>query len=60
MNENAFSSEAPAAIRTARRIRATRMPVVSARDRCEIGTANAPMMITNTNRLSTERLFSTR
>ena len=59
MNENVASSAAPSAMKIARRISAARIPNVSTRCWCCSGTANVLMMITNTNRLSTERLFST-
>jgi hypothetical protein len=59
VNENASSRAAPRAMKTARRISARVIPIVSARDWCSTGTANAAIIITNTNRLSIERLFST-
>jgi hypothetical protein len=40
-------------------ISASTMPKVSTLCWCSSGTANVVMMITKTNRLSTERLFST-
>ena len=59
MNENAASSAAPSAMKIARRMSASRIPMVSTLCWCSAGTANVLMMITNTNRLSTDRLFST-
>ena len=59
MNENAASNAAPRAMNIARRTSASRIPNVSTRCWCSAGTANVPMMITNTKRLSTDRLFST-
>ena len=59
MNENASSRAAPTAMNTARSTSATTIPIVSARGCCSAGTAKVPMMIRNTNRLSTDRLFST-
>ena len=44
---------------TARRASAIAIPIVSTFGCCSAGTAKALMMITNTNRLSTDRLFST-
>ena len=59
MNENAASSVAPSAMNTVRRPSAIVIPIVSALGCCSAGTEKALMMIRNTNRLSTERLFST-
>ena len=59
MNENSDSSVAPSAMKIARMISASTMPKVSTLCWCSSGTANVVMMITKTNRLSTERLFST-
>ena len=59
MIENRSSSVAPSSIKIARRMSATMMPKVSTLCWCSCGTAKVVMMITNTNRLSTERLFST-
>ena len=59
MNENSDSSVAPSAMKIARMISARMMPKVSTLCWCFSGTANVVMMITKTNRLSTERLFST-
>ena len=59
MTENSDSSVAPSAMKIARRISAMMMPKVSTLCWCSSGTANVVMMITKTNRLSTERLFST-
>ena len=59
MNENAASSAAPTAMKIARSTSASAIPIASARGWCSAGTANVVMMITNTNRLSTDRLFST-
>ena len=56
----AWSSAAPSAMNTARNPSASTMPIVSVFGCCATGTAKLPMMITNTNRLSTERLSSTR
>ena len=50
---------APSAMNTARSMSAPTIPIMSRRDWCSAGTANVLMMITNTNRLSTDRLFST-
>jgi hypothetical protein len=44
---------------TARNASATTMPIVRTFARWAAGTAKLPMMIRNTNRLSTERLSST-
>ena len=46
-------------MKIARMTRARTMPKVSTLCWCSSGTANVVMMITKTNRLSTERLFST-
>ena len=46
-------------MKIARRISAIMMPKVSTLCWCFSGTANVVMMITKTNRLSTDRLFST-
>ena len=60
MNENVASRAAPSAMKTARSSERDDDP-----DREHLallvlaGTANVVMMITNTNRLSTDRLFST-
>ena len=59
MNENADSRAAPTAMKIARSTSASTIPTASARDWYSAGTANVPMMITNTNRLSTDRLRST-
>ena len=59
MNEKVAISAAPSAMKMARRTSAATMPKVSTRDWCAVGTANVDMMITNTNRLSTDRLRST-
>jgi hypothetical protein len=59
MTENASSSAAPATMKIARSARAATIPIVSARACCSGGTANVFMMIRKTNRLSTDRLFST-
>ena len=59
MNEKVEISAAPSAMKIARRTSAARMPKVSTRCWCSAGTANVVMMITNTKRLSTDRLFST-
>ncbi len=59
MNENSDSSVAPSAMKIARMISASMMPKVSTLCWCSSGTANVVMMITKTNRLSTDRLFST-
>jgi len=60
MNENSSSSVAPSAMKTARKRRAATIPIVSTLCWCFSGTANVCMMITKTNTLSTDRLFSTR
>ena len=60
MNDSSDSSAAPTAMKTARSARAAMMPKMSTRCWCSRGTANVVMMITKTNRLSTDRLFSTR
>ena len=57
--EQPTSSAAPSAMKIARRISARMMPKVSTVCWCSAGTANVVMMITKTNRLSTDRLFST-
>ena len=59
MNENSDSSVAPSAMKIARMTSARMMPNVSTLCWWRSGTANVVMMITKTNRLSTERLFST-
>ena len=59
MNENSDSSVAPSAMKIARMISASTIPKVRTLCWCSSGTANVVMMITKTNRLSTERLFST-
>ena len=59
MNENSDSRVAPSAMKIARMISARTMPKVSTLCWCSSGTANVVMMITKTNRLSTDRLFST-
>jgi hypothetical protein len=59
MNENVEISAAPRAMKMARMTSATRIPNVSTRCWCSAGTANVDMTTTNTNRLSTDRLFST-
>ena len=46
-------------MKIARSTSASAIPIASARGWCSAGTANVVMMITNTNRLSTDRLFST-
>lgn len=56
-NENSSSSAAPRAMNTA--LSASTMPMVRTFARWGAGTAKLPMMSANTNRLSTERLFST-
>ena len=48
------------AMKIARRTSARAMPSVSSLCRCSAGTANDDMMITKTNRLSIDRVFSTR
>jgi hypothetical protein len=58
MNDSSDSSVAPRAMKTARRPRAA-IPKTNTRCWCSRGAANVPMMITKTNRLSTDRLFST-
>ncbi len=59
MNENACSSAAPTAMNAARRTSAIVIPAVSTRGCATAGTENVAMIITNTNRLSIDRLFST-
>ncbi len=59
MNENAFSSAAPSMMKITRSTSASTIPMISTFCWCSAGTANVLMMITNTNRLSTDRLFST-
>jgi hypothetical protein len=59
MNEKAEINAAPRAMNTARMTSASRIPNVRTRCWCSGGTANADMITTNTNRLSTDRLFST-
>ena len=59
MNENADISAAPSAMKIARMTSAARIPKVRTRCWCSGGTANVDMITTNTNRLSTDRLFST-
>ena len=59
MTDSADSSAAPTAMKTARRPSEAAMPKISTRCWCSRGTAKDDMMITNTNRLSTDRLFST-
>jgi hypothetical protein len=59
MNENADTSAAPTAMRTARIPSARRIPNVRTRCWCSAGTTNVDMITTKTNRLSTDRLFST-
>ncbi len=49
----------PAAMKIPRSASASAIPSVNARVWASAGTANVLMMITNTNRLSTDRLFST-
>ena len=56
---NSSSRAAPSTMKIARRISAMMMPKVSTLCWCSSGTANVVMMITKTNRLSTDRLFST-
>ncbi len=59
MKLNAASSAAPSAMKIARSTSASRMPIVSTFCWYSAGTANVVMITTNTNRLSTDRLFST-
>ena len=59
MNENADSSAAPITMKTARTASAMPIPIVSALGCCAAGTAKELMIRTKTNRLSTDRLFST-
>ena len=59
MNEKAEINTAPSAMKIARMTSAARMPNVSTRCWCSAGTENVDMITTNTNRLSTDRLFST-
>jgi uncharacterized lipoprotein NlpE involved in copper resistance len=59
MKLNADNSAAPSAMKIARRISASTMPMISTFCWCSAGTANVVMITTNTNRLSTDRLFST-
>jgi hypothetical protein len=60
MKENSWSRAAPTAMNAARMIRASTMPKVSTFCWCSAGTAKVVMITTKTNRLSTDRLFSTR
>ncbi len=59
MKEKSSSSVAPSRMKIVRRTSAAMMPKVSTLCWCASGTANVAMMITKTNRLSTDRLFST-
>ena len=59
MNENVEISTAPSAMKIARNTSAARIPNVSTRCWCSAGTANEDMITTKTNKLSTDRLFST-
>jgi len=59
MKEKVEIKPAPRAMKIARMTSAARIPNVSARCWCSAGTANVDMITTNTNRLSTDRLFST-
>lgn len=59
MNENSDSRVAPTAMNTARIASASTMPKVSTLCWCSSGTAKVVMMMTKTNRLSTDKLFST-
>ena len=58
MNENELISAEPSAMKMARMMSASTMPKVRTLCWWWSGTAKVLMMITNTNRLSTERLFS--
>ncbi|CPU64551.1 Uncharacterised protein [Mycobacteroides abscessus] len=49
---------APARMNAPRRTSATMIPTMRTRCCCSRGTAKRAMMMTNTNRLSTERLYS--
>jgi hypothetical protein len=59
MNEKAAINAAPSAMKIARMTSAARIPNVSTRYWCSGGTANVDMITTKTNRLSTDKLFST-
>ena len=59
MKDTSDSRVAPTAMKTPRRAREAMMPKMSTRCWCSRGTANVAMMITKTNRLSADRLFST-